>query len=74
MVSSNNTGAWLLRDEGGRRGVQGGIKRCIRTGQGRGLLIVRRHGGELDLVGRGSKLGTTKFLHETPGGSVETTM
>ena len=27
-----------------------------------------------DFVGRGSTLGTPKFLHETPGGSVEMTM
>jgi len=55
------------------------IKRCISAGQGGGWLIVvvvvgHYNGGrhrealrQFDFVGRSSKLGTTEFLHETPG-------
>ena len=35
MVSSNNIGARLLRDDGGRRDMERNIKRCVSTGQGR---------------------------------------
>ena len=35
MVSSNNAGTRHFRDERGRRGMDGDIKRCVSTGQGR---------------------------------------